>query len=69
MPLFVAIVIFALAFFGTRQLLRLRAVEADLKLLLGDFLVARDIADGRARVHYQATVMAIKKLIKDHFKD
>lgn len=62
-------IIFALALFGIDRHLRLKDVENDLQLLLGDFMIARDIADGRARVHYQATVVAIKRLIKDHFED
>lgn len=63
------VIIFLLLGFVIDKHLRLRDVENDLKLLLGDFLIARDIAEGRARVHYQATVVAIKRLIKDHFKD
>jgi hypothetical protein len=62
-------IIFALSIFGIDRYLRLRDVENDLKLLLGDFLVARDVAEGRARVHYQASALAVKSLIKNHFKD
>lgn len=62
-------IIFVLVYLNFDKAERLQDVENDLKLLLGDFLIARDIAEGRARVHYQATVVAVKKLIKDHFED
>jgi hypothetical protein len=47
----------------------LKDVEKDLKLTLGDFLIARDLSSDQVRVHYQATVSSLKSLIRRHFKD
>lgn len=49
--------------------LYLKDVEKDLKLTLGDFLVARDLSSDQVRVHYQASVSSLKSLIRRHFKE
>ena len=58
-----------LLIWGADRHLCLKDVEKDLKLLLGDFLVARDCSEGHVKVHYQATVSALKSLIRNHFKE
>lgn len=54
--------------FAIDRHLCLKDVEKDLKIYLGDLLVARELVEGNVRVHYQATVASIKTLIRTHFK-
>lgn len=61
--------ILGFAIWGLDRQLCLKDVEKDLKLLLGDFLIARDSSSGRIRTHYEATVVTLKTLIRNHFKD
>ena len=69
MVLLYLVIILALVIFAADRHLCLKDVEKDLKLMLGDFLVARDCSEGRIKVHYQATVSAVKQLIRTHFKE
>lgn len=62
-------VIIALAIWGLDRQLCLNDLKKDLGIMLADFETARDLAEGRVRVHYQATVVAIKTLYRNHFKD
>lgn len=48
--------------------IEIKDVEKDLKLYLGDLLVARDLAESHTKVHYHANVSATKTLIRKHFK-
>ena len=58
-----------LALFAIDRHFYLKDVEKDLKLTLGDFLIARDLSSDQVRVHYQATVSSLKSLIRRHFKE
>ena len=58
-----------LALFAIDRHFYLKDVEKDLNLLLGDFLIARDLSSDQVRVHYQATVSSLKSLIRRHFKE
>jgi hypothetical protein len=64
--LFIAFLVVAV--FGIDRHLCLKDVEKDLKLYLNDLSVARDLAEGSVKVHYQATVSAVKTLIRIHFE-
>ena len=63
------VVIVALVIFAADRHLCLKDVEKDLKLMLGDFMIARDLSSDQTKVHYQATVSAVKSLVRRHFKD
>jgi len=66
--LLVAALILGLAFWGFDRHLVLKQVEIDLKNHLGDLLVDRDSACGECKCCRQASVYAIKGLIRTHFK-
>ncbi len=68
-PYLVMVCIIVLFLFWVTEYLANKQVEADLNLLLGDFMIARDSSEGRVRTHYAATVQALKTLIKKNFKD
>ena len=61
-------VFLGLAVFAVDRHLILKQVETDLKDYLGDVLVARDSTEPPLRVHFEAQVVAIKTLIRKHFK-
>jgi hypothetical protein len=42
-------------------------VEQELKDWLGDLLVARDLAEPRLQVHFQAVISKLKQAIRHHF--
>ena len=65
--LYVAIFI-ALALWGADCYLCLKEVERDLKEYLGDLLVAHDACHYPMRVHYAATISAVKSIIRKNFK-
>ena len=67
--LLVAALIITLAVWGADRQLCLNDVEKDLKLMLGDFMIARDLSSDQIKVHYQATVSTVKSLVRRHFKD
>lgn len=44
-----------------------KKLESDLKDHLGDVMVAREVAPDRLRVHFDAQISSLKKLIRNHF--
>lgn len=53
---------------GLDRHLALKDVEKDLKIYLGDVLIARDVAEPKFRAIYATQVSQVKQLIRSHFK-
>ena len=66
--IFCALLLIGSVIFAVDRHLWIKEIETDLKNYLGDILVAKRLSEDPYTVHFEAQALALKALIRKHFK-